>query len=160
MRLIFPPGSPDGATMDVSFEILEDMEAEMNESIEFSLFVVNGPAGFGEPLDHTVTIAGDEPPGMISGIVWMDENRNGFREADESGFSDITVRLFATVPSAQNAEEEGNPFSRQNLEGGAFGSTETGADGTYNFSDIPPGTYFVEFERPTNPAALIFSPKS
>lgn len=81
-----------------------------------------------------------ENPGPTSSIgdrVWEDTNVNGIQDFGESGIEDITVNLY---------------FSGGTL----AGSTRTGAGGSYSFSSLESGYYYLEFVQPYG---YIFSPK-
>lgn len=69
-------------------------------------------------------------PGTVRGSVFADRNDNGIRDNGEEGLPRTTVRLMS---------EEGEAFS-----------TEIGADGTYLFDAVMPGTYYLEYELPEN----------
>lgn len=64
------------------------------------------------------------PVGSLSGVVYGDCNNNGIREAGEAGIGGIAITL---VDAAT----------------GATTSTRTGADGSYAFANLAPGTYSV-----------------
>lgn len=64
----------------------------------------------------------------LSGIAWLDENRNGIRETDEKLLSEIPVKLYNA-----NTDE----ILRQ---------TNTLENGSYEFIDLDRGSYIVIFE--------------
>ena len=68
-------------------------------------------------------------PGTVRGSVFADKNDNGVRDEGENGLPGVTVRLMS--------EEEGEAFS-----------TEIGADGSYLFDAVMPGTYYLEYTLP------------
>ena len=65
------------------------------------------------------------PTGQIGGLKWNDLNGNGIRDAGEPGLAGWQIHLF------NNADAS---FHQQ---------ATTGADGTYNFTGLAPGTYTV-----------------
>ncbi len=67
-------------------------------------------------------------PGTVRGSVFADQNDNGVRDDGENGLTGVTVRLMG---------EEGEAFR-----------AEIGADGTYLFDAVMPGTYYLEYELP------------
>ena len=64
---------------------------------------------------------GNQPVGMVSGVVYNDWNGNGVQDAGEPGLSDVTVSLI-------NSQTH---------------TTLTGIDGSYVFTDVVPGPYLV-----------------
>lgn len=63
----------------------------------------------------------------ISGLAWLDKNKNGRRDSQEELLSDIEVTLL-------------------NLDSNLTQNTSTDKDGTYSFQDIEDGKYVVIFE--------------
>ena len=71
----------------------------------------------------------------LSGSVWFDANHDRIRGSDEKGRSGWTIEL-----------REGDIL---------IATTLTGADGSYSFTDIPPGSnYNLLFRAPANGAAF------
>ena len=68
--------------------------------------------------------------------MWKDLNVDGKQDLGEPGISGVTVKLY-----------DGN--------GNLIGSTVTGANGTYGFMNLPPGTYKVCID-PTIPPLVGF----
>ena len=68
---------------------------------------------------------GDQQVGTITGAVFNDANGSGTRDTGELGLGGVTVQLI-------------NPVT-----GAVVASTTTGADGTYVFSNVSPGSYIV-----------------
>ncbi|MEM7219670.1 MAG: SdrD B-like domain-containing protein [Pseudomonadota bacterium] len=66
--------------------------------------------------------------GAIGGQVWCDVNKNGIRDAHETDACIVKVYL----------DKKDNPK--------AWFNTETNADGTYEFRDLPYGKYRLRFE--------------
>jgi len=62
----------------------------------------------------------------IGNLVWHDANNNGFKDPAEMGIPGVTVRLLNAAGTTQVA------------------TTTTGADGSYRFTGLLPGTYVVE----------------
>lgn len=73
------------------------------------------------------------PGGMISGTKYNDLTGNGF-SADDTPLGGITINLY------QGTSASGTPFR----------TTVTAANGTYSFSSLPNGTYFVQESVPAN----------
>jgi SdrD B-like domain len=64
-------------------------------------------------------------PGSLSGFVYIDQNNNGVKDAGEPGVASMTVTLTGT-----------------DNQGHAVNLTQTtGADGSYRFANLLPGTY-------------------
>ncbi len=75
--------------------------------------------------------AGVLPAASLGDYVWLDADGDGVQDPGESGLENITVNLYdAAVP--------GTPLD----------TTITDIDGLYNFTDLVPGDYFVEFILP------------
>ena len=73
----------------------------------------------------------------ISGLAWLDENKNGIRDNNEQILPGIQVILL---------DEQSNIVT--NSEGTEL-STITGITGTYKFSNLPKGEYLVVFKYDT-----------
>ncbi|MEO8606576.1 MAG: SdrD B-like domain-containing protein [Chloroflexota bacterium] len=69
------------------------------------------------------------PLANIGNFVWQDTNGNGQQDGGEPGINNVTVHLL-------------------NSSGTQIGSTTTNASGIYSFTNLPPGTYAVEFVLP------------
>jgi len=71
------------------------------------------------------------PLGTVSGTIWEDMNNDGLKE-DLSiyGLEDITVTLYIVNPDGSLT---------------AFMTTQTGANGFYEFTDLPPGEYYIDY---------------
>ncbi|MCU7497415.1 MAG: hypothetical protein HF314_17825, partial [Ignavibacteria bacterium] len=85
--------------------------------------------------------------GKISGILWDDShNMDGIQAgtSDEPGLGGYTVEL-------RNASHQMVKQVRTNSSGGS------GTIGTYEFTDVLPGTYFIWFSKPDH---YLFSPRN
>lgn len=69
--------------------------------------------------------AGYVPAATIGNLVWLDANNNGRKDPTEAGIPGVTVRLLDS-------------------NGAQVATTTTGADGSYLFTGLVPGTYVVE----------------
>ena len=67
------------------------------------------------------------PGGVVKGVVYADTNGNGTIEAGEGGLNGVQVTL---------------------ADCGATATQVTGADGAFNFSDLPAGTCHVSVSKP------------
>ena len=69
------------------------------------------------------------PGASLGDRVWLDTDRDGFQDAGEPGLEGVTVKL-------------------TDCSGNVLYSTTTGANGLYQFTDLAPGSYAVQFEKP------------
>jgi hypothetical protein len=103
-----------------------------------------GVAGKSAPVTLTAAIpdvmtvdAGIKPApaplGSIGNFVWVDTNKDGKQDATEAGVNDVKVYLL-------------------NAAGAKIDSTITASGGKYLFSNLPAGTYSVQFVKSTIPA--------
>ncbi|QLH46276.1 MAG: hypothetical protein HWD58_11975 [Bacteroidota bacterium] len=70
-------------------------------------------------------------PLSLGNLVWHDENRNGLKDASETGISGATVYLY------QDADNNGAP------DGASIANTTTNSNGLYVFNNLIPGNYIV-----------------
>lgn len=78
-------------------------------------------------------IAGNVRPAPISGVVYIDTNRNGIRDVGEAPRSNVRLVLEGSRPGGITV---------------ATRETRSAADGTYNFPGLLPGTYSVAVAVP------------
>ena len=90
--------------------------------LEKASYQLNDQWPDGEVEDYAVTI---QSAGSIGNYVWLDENSDGYQDAGEPGLPNVTVKLY-------------------NATGGLVATTVTDAQGGYLFTDLPPGTYYVD----------------
>ena len=79
-------------------------------------------------------------PVSIGNFLWVDTNGNGVQDAGEPGLAGVTVTI---------THADGTPVT--DVGGQAVVSTVTGDNGSYDFTDLPPGQYIVSVD-PTQPA--------
>lgn len=77
----------------------------------------------------------EEMKNIVSGMVWLDANKNGEKDSDESTLSGITVKLY-DIEKAQIAKDR---LGNQLL-------TQTDDKGEYTFSKVLDGKYLVLFD--------------
>ncbi|GAB3691860.1 hypothetical protein GCM10027592_10210 [Spirosoma flavus] len=83
------------------------------------------------------------PTASIGSTVWNDLDRDGQRDPGEPGVDGVTVRLLReTSPGVYTV----------------VSTTVTTGGGHYLFTNLPAGTYIVEFDLTTLPAGYIISP--
>ena len=117
------------------------MSATANRGLAFTrtgdgniLRNLSGGAGESEPValkmgaDLTGLDIGMITPGHVSGVVFADKNDNGLRDADEGGLLGAVVHLM---------DETGDVATRT-----------IGADGSFLFDAVLPGTYRLRYELP------------
>ena len=101
-------------------------------------FIDGGPGDdviFG---DDSMGRTGDRDTGIaIRSAIFFDLNRNGIRDADETGFGGVTVTLYRN-------------------DGLLIGSTRTEVDGSFKFTGLDPDRYYLTFSLP---AGLSFVPQ-
>ena len=68
------------------------------------------------------------PPLSLGNRVWEDLNNNGVRDAGEPGVAGVVVTLFSSLSAS-------------------LGVTTTDANGYYLFTNLTPGTYYVELSN-------------
>jgi uncharacterized repeat protein (TIGR01451 family) len=81
-----------------------------------------GSSGKYADTTASVTVHINSWIGMISGQIYTDANGNRVRDSSENGLANVTIQL-------------------QSTSGSILKDTATGADGTYSFSHLLPGTY-------------------
>ncbi|MCE1189345.1 MAG: choice-of-anchor A family protein [Ignavibacteria bacterium] len=77
-------------------------------------------------------------PVTIGDKVWVDANKNGIQDSGESGYASATVKLY-------------------DCSNNLIATTTTDASGNYLFSNITPGSYYIQVVLPSGYA---FSPKN
>jgi hypothetical protein len=82
----------------------------------------------------------------VGNFIWNDGNANGIQDAGEPGLSQVTVRLF--TPGGNGQVGGGDDV--------IVASTATNPNGSYNFTNLAPGSYFVQVAAP---AGHVFSPR-
>src|SRR5262249_14694600 len=70
----------------------------------------------------------------VGDYVWVDRNYNGSQDAGEPGVPGVTVTLFDASTNQQ------------------LGTQVTDSSGFYLFDNLPPGQYYVVFDKNTLPA--------
>ena len=89
----------------------------------------------------------------VSDFVWEDLDQDGIQDGGENGINGLTVSLYQDVDNDGLPEPNGD-------DGSPYATTVTInngiRDGYYQFQNMPPEDYFLEFELPTG---FTFSPQ-
>ena len=93
-----------------------------------------GPALDGEVEDYVFTVA---PLLSLGDFVWYDTNQDGIQDAGETGVNGVQADLYPT------ADCSGPSTANTTTANGGLPA----ADGFYEFTDLPPGTYCVAFSN-------------
>lgn len=121
-------------------------EEKYLESNEITNMIINWDWEDIEDPEDPVDPGTEEPPVVfppeenpentysISGLAWLDENKNGIRDNNEDILQGIEVILLDSNGKIVTNEEQ-KEFS-----------TVTGITGTYKFTNIPKGEYIVAFK--------------
>ncbi len=85
-------------------------------------------------------------PGSIGDKVWYDADADGVVDANESGLANVDVKLYQDT-NGNGMVDAGEPL---------LATTTTDANGVYNFTNLPAGTYVVDVVQtdPDVPASL------
>jgi uncharacterized repeat protein (TIGR01451 family) len=86
--------------------------------------------------DAEVLILTAPTGGTLGNFAWID-NGNGVQGPGDTPLSNLVVQLFQTPAGEVVASQNGTLVA----------TTTTDSNGSYLFTDLPPGTYFVEFVR-------------
>jgi uncharacterized repeat protein (TIGR01451 family) len=98
---------------------------------------VDSVPGNGVATEDDMAIASLVPNvASLSGVLWIDENRDGVIDGGEQRLSGITVSLL-------------------DAGGAVIRTTATGSVGQYYFSDLPPGTYTVTVSLADLPPGVV-----
>lgn len=81
------------------------------------------------PATDTLIVQAGSTTASIGDFVWLDANANGVQDAGEVGIGGVTVNLYSST-------------------GTLIGTTTTAADGSYHFTGLTPGDYYVQFVPP------------
>lgn len=86
-------------------------------------------------VDAGAAVAAALPAGTsaIQGLAFYDWNKNGIQDIDEQGIENIQVCIYQDVPTLGTLDDADTLLS----------CTNTGSDGSYNFSQLADGNYLV-----------------
>ncbi len=105
-----------------------ECEIDLTDDLTNTASVTADPAcaDCGDAVTDDDEASADVDPGSISGTVFDDDDGDGTQDGGEDGVSGVTVVLL---------DDEGNEIAR----------TTTGTDGSYEFENLPPGDYTIEY---------------
>ena len=88
------------------------------------------------PVSKMLTVKEDdvEEDKMVYGLVWNDSNQNGIHDTDESMLPDVTVRLYSGTSGSGTLQK----------------TAVSKADGSYQFSGVSEGDYYIEIVLPSD----------
>jgi len=89
--------------------------------------------------DNSSTDAGIYIPVSIGDHAWVDEDGDGLQDAGEQNLTGVRVQLYRTVDDTEVTTD---------LNGTAFGTVTTDANGAYLFDNLRPDDYYVRFTAP------------
>jgi len=83
------------------------------------------------PSDADTADVALAPTGAVGDFVWNDLNANGIQDPGEPGVADVVVQLY---------DSDGNLIAE----------TTTDENGFYEFTDVEPGQYYIQFTPPAD----------
>ncbi len=148
--------SPAEETMTITVPV---MVTDPNTTLYLNTASASSEAPEKTPDPHpntastTVTM---NPAVTLGDFVWYDQNQDGIQDPDEPGIDGVTVTLYASDDCSGAPYQPTSGFANPVTTGdGAW------ADGYYEFSPLPHGTYCVKFEVPSTVLdAPILSPQN
>ncbi len=146
---ITPDNSDDGSSTDgdIQWDNVGPLAPGASTTIEVTFEGVASTTGIGGATENSACASGTDAygdeadetcdsdtvgilsPAAIGDLVWLDANGNGIQDGGESGISGVTVRLYNSANTL-------------------IATTTTGGDGSYAFTHLYPGDYYVEFLAP------------
>ena len=117
-------------TQTIGVAALTDTLTETAETFQVRLSNPSGTSLADATALGTITNVVPPPPSRISGFVYVDTFNDGFRATGEAGIQGVLITL-------------------RNEATGVETTTLTGADGSYVFSPVTPGTYSVRETHPS-----------
>jgi hypothetical protein len=88
------------------------------------------PDGYTSEFGVVALTGGGTGNAVVGDRVWDDVNQNGIQDPGETGHSGVTVKLFTSA-------------------GSLSATTTTASDGSYSFSGVTPGDYYLQFVAPS-----------
>jgi len=91
-----------------------------------------------DPTTNLTIDFGFYPLASIGNYVWLDTNKDGVQDGIETGVAGVNVQLYQ--PGKDGLAGTGDDV--------LVATTTTGSSGDYQFFDLVPGDYFVQFDLP------------
>ncbi len=91
--------------------------------------------------------------GSVGDFVFYDSNGNGSQDFSEAGIPSVTVKLFLDANADGVADTPLSPVATTTTSDGSGGNPV----GSYRFSNLTPGTYFVQVDTATLPAGVTYT---
>ncbi|MCK9209619.1 MAG: choice-of-anchor A family protein [Ignavibacteriaceae bacterium] len=139
--LVIVPGTFSGKTVSELLTLVNNALGGVNTN--FSLSELNDAATLiNENFDNGtvdkgyLTCPNEVQKASLGDKVWNDANHDGIQDAGEVGVPNVTIKLYSCDNVLQS-------------------TTTTDASGVYNFANLLPGDYYVEFVLPSG---YTFSP--
>lgn len=90
----------------------------------------------------------------LSGLAWIDDNIDGIRQKNEQLLSNVSVKLYSTTRSPYDRSIDKSTVEINGttlypvyyVYGTKLKSKQTDSGGSYQFDNLPLGTYYVYFE--------------
>ncbi len=111
----------------------QGIESKTSNSI--TTIIEYNPELYKDNNENNNEITNNNAQYKITGVAWLDENRNGQREETEQLLSGIEVMLF----KRENSEIV------KDIQDGTEKTTKTLADGSYEFTNLEKGNYIIVF---------------
>ncbi|MEZ4675057.1 MAG: SdrD B-like domain-containing protein [Caldilineaceae bacterium] len=102
----------------------DDIDSDVQPVTRRTVVTTLEPGEYDPSWDLGLTLT--TPPASIGDTVWYDADADGIQDPEESGVPGISVTLYRA-------------------DGTIVATTRTDADGHYEFINLPPGDYFLEF---------------
>ncbi len=148
----------DTANMAAFYCDLGDLEP--GETIELRLSVQtegNAPADIYSNLYYEAATDQDTPVQSnlvsvqvvkrdISGRTWLDANKDGIRDEEEEALAGVTVTLYQEDDMSTAGIRPFAETPAKDVYGDLVEPVQTASDGSYQFEDLPAGTYSIVFE--------------
>ncbi|MCD8347916.1 MAG: Cna B-type domain-containing protein [Lachnospiraceae bacterium] len=98
------------------------------------------------------TVAAQVVQRTVSGLAWVDADSDGIRGETEALFSGVTATLYRTNASGYASSKKAavtvngvKLYTAYDVLGNEVAAVTTGKDGSYQFTDLEAGTYYVVF---------------